>query len=78
MNFRKAILLMLLSLSALSARSQQTTVYTEATLAYKRGVEFFNQHLYAMAQQEFHNATEYVRPVNEPDWKTLKTESELY
>jgi tetratricopeptide (TPR) repeat protein len=41
-------------------------------------VEFFNQHLYAMAQQEFRAAAEYARPVNEPDWKTLKTESELY
>lgn len=78
MNVRNAILLALLSLPALSVRSQQTTVYTEATLAYKRGVEFFNQHLYAIAQQEFRNAVEYVRPVNEPDWKTLKTESELY
>ncbi len=78
MNFRKAILLALLSLPAFSVRSQQTTVYTEATLAYKRGVEFFNQHLYAMAQQEFRTAAEYIRPANEPDWKTLKTESELY
>jgi tetratricopeptide (TPR) repeat protein len=78
MNFRKAIILTLLILPAFTARSQQTTVYTEATLAYKRGVEFFNQHLYAMAQQEFRAAAEYARPVNEPDWKTLKTESELY
>jgi tetratricopeptide (TPR) repeat protein len=78
MNFRKAIILALLILPAFTARSQQTTVYTEATLAYKRGVEFFNQHLYAMAQQEFRAAAEYARPVNEPDWKTLKTESELY
>jgi hypothetical protein len=61
MNFRKAILLALLSLPAFSARSQQTTVYTEATLAYERGVEFFNQHLYAMAQQEFRTAAEYVQ-----------------
>ncbi|MEN9413708.1 MAG: hypothetical protein RLZ62_12 [Bacteroidota bacterium] len=78
MNFRKAIILALLILPAFTARSQQTTVYTEATLAYKRGVEFFNQHLYAMAQQEFRAAAEYARPVHEPDWKTLKTESELY
>ncbi|MEY4202650.1 MAG: hypothetical protein RL013_352, partial [Bacteroidota bacterium] len=65
MNFRKAIILALLILPAFTARSQQTTVYTEATLAYKRGVEFFNQHLYAMAQQEFRAAAEYARPVNE-------------
>ena len=78
MLLRKSIsaLLLLLSVAALSA--QETAVFNEANLAYKRGVDFFNQSLYGVAQKEFRNAMDLLRPVNEPDWKAIKTDAELY
>ncbi|HMX38814.1 MAG TPA: tetratricopeptide repeat protein [Saprospiraceae bacterium] len=61
-----------------SAGAQQTTVFTEATNAYKRGVDFFNQQIYGLAQKEFRMAMDLLRPVNEPEWKAVKTDAELY
>lgn len=78
MNLRKGVFSLLLLLVALAINAQQTTVFTEATLAHKRGVDFFNQNLYGLAQKEFRTAMDYLRPVNEPEWKALKTDAELY
>jgi TolA-binding protein len=78
MNLRKGIFSLFLLLAALALHAQQTSVFTEATLAHKRGVDFFNQNLYGLAQKEFRAAMGYLRPVNEPEWKALKTDSELY
>ncbi|MCW5923563.1 MAG: tetratricopeptide repeat protein [Saprospiraceae bacterium] len=78
MNLRKGISSFLLALFALALQAQQTTVYTEANLAYHRGVDFFNQHIYGLAQKEFKTAMTLLRPVNEPEWRFLKTEAELY
>ena len=47
-------------------------------MAYKRGVDFYNQNLFGLAQKEFRDAMAYLRPVNEPEWKALKTDAELY
>lgn len=78
MNLRKGIFSLLLLLAACAVQAQQTTVFTEATLAHKRGVDFFNQNLYGLAQKEFRSAMNYLRPVNEPEWKALKTDAELF
>lgn len=59
-------------------RAQQTTIYTEANAAYKRGLEFYNQRLYGLAQKEFREAMELLRPVNEPEWTALKADAELH
>jgi tetratricopeptide (TPR) repeat protein len=58
--------------------AQQTTVYTEANLAYNRGVDFFNQGLYGLAQKEFTQTIQQLRPVNEPEWRDIRTNAELY
>lgn len=58
--------------------AQQTTVFTEANAAYKRGVEFFDQGIYGLAQNEFYQAMTQMRPVNEPEWRELRTSAELY
>ena len=71
------ILLFLLSL-AIALPAQQSTVFTEATLAYKRGTDFFNQQIYGLAQKEFRAAIELLRPANEPEWKAVKTDAELF
>lgn len=78
MFFRKSIPALLFLLSAFALSAQQTAVYTEANLAYNRGVDFFNQNLYGIAQKEFRSAMDLLRPVNEPEWKAIKTNAELY
>ncbi len=78
MDLRKGIFSFLLLLSCLTLSAQQTAVFTEANLAYKRGLDFFNQSLYGLAQQEFRSAIDMLRPVNEPEWEAVKTDAELY
>lgn len=78
MNLWKGIITCFLLSTAIALPAQQTTVYTEANLAYRRGVDFFNQNIYGLAQKEFKTAIEYLRPVNEPEWQAVKTEAELY
>lgn len=78
MDLRKGIFSLLLFLAPFLLFAQQTTVFTEANLAYKRGVEFFNQRLFGLAQKEFRTTMDLLRPVNEPEWRALKTDAELY
>ena len=78
MNLRKGIFFAVFLLAATVLSAQQTTVYTEANLAYKRGIDFFNQGVFGLAQQEFENAITLLRPVNEPAWKDVRTDAELY
>ena len=78
MLLRKGITYLLLLAVPQLLFSQQSTVFTEANLAYKRGVEFYNQHLFGLAQKEFRTTLDLVRPVNEPNWTSLKTDAELY
>jgi len=78
MNLRKGITSIFLLLFAFALNAQQTSVFTEATLAYKRGVDFFDQQIYGLAQKEFRTAMDLLRPVNEPEWKAVKTDAELY
>lgn len=78
MFLRKSIPALLFLCSFLVASAQETAVYTEANLAYKRGIDFFNQNVYGLAQKEFRTAIDLLRPVNEPEWKAVKTDAELY
>ncbi len=79
MNLRKGIFSFLLfSLLSGGLLAQQTTLYTEATASYKRGMELFNQGVYGLAQLEFENAIRLLRPVNEPEWRPIKTDAELH
>jgi len=79
MIFRKGLFAVLLLLaSTLALTAQQSTTYTEANLAYERGLEFFNQQIYGLAQKEFRSAMDLLRPVNEPEWRAIKTSAQLY
>lgn len=65
-------------LAALGLSAQASTVFTEANSAYHRGLDFFNQSLYGLAQKEFRTVMDLLRPVNEPEWKAVKTDAELH
>ena len=57
--------------------AQQTTVFTEANLAYKQGMEFYDQGLFGKAQQAFQQTLKLLRPLNESEAKLLKMQAEL-
>ncbi|MCC6463619.1 MAG: tetratricopeptide repeat protein [Saprospiraceae bacterium] len=78
MNLRKGIFSFLLFAAPLLLLAQQTTVFTDANLAYKRGLELYNQRVYGLAQKEFRTAMDLSRPSNEPEWRALKTGADLY
>lgn len=78
MNLRHGFLLLGCWLLALGLSAQQTTIFTEANASYKRGLELFDQGVYALAQREFRQAIETLRPVQEPEWRDLKTNAALY
>jgi len=78
MFLRKSIPALLFLLASFALSAQETAVYNEANLAYKRGVDFFNQNLYGIAQKEFRIAMDLLRPANEPEWKAVKIDAELY
>lgn len=78
MNLRTGLIFCCFLLATILLPAQQTTVFTEANSSYKRGVDFFNQGIYGLAQKEFYSAITTLRPVNEPEWRDLKINSELY
>jgi len=77
MTKRIALLLALyFAISALYAQS--TAVFTEADLAYKRGMDFYKEGLFGKAQEEFAQTMRLLQPVNEPNASLLRTKSELH
>ncbi|TNE60581.1 MAG: tetratricopeptide repeat protein [Bacteroidetes bacterium] len=78
MILQKGIAFLLLFIAPFLLFSQQSSVFTEANLAYKRGMDFYNQRLYGLAQKEFRTAMDMLRPVNEPAWEAVKTDAELH
>ncbi|MFN0014424.1 MAG: tetratricopeptide repeat protein [Saprospiraceae bacterium] len=78
MILRKGTIIFFLLAAPFLLFAQQSTVFTEANLSYKRGVDFYNQNLFGLAQKEFREAADQLRPVNEPEWTALKADAELY
>lgn len=58
--------------------AQQTAVFTDANLNYKRGMEFYEQGLYGQAQEEFKKVLAQNLPVNEPEYALLQANAELH
>jgi len=75
---KRTLILFIALLALVRLSAQSSTVFTEANLSYNRGVDFFNQNLYGLAQKEFRAAMDLLRPANEPEWKAIKTDAELY
>ena len=78
MSISKNLLFLFLLLIPLGGFAQKTSLYTDANLAYKRGMDFYGQGVYGLAQTEFAKAINTLRAVQEPEYKLLKTLSELY
>lgn len=58
--------------------AQATTVYTEAHLAFKQGMEYYEQSIFGLAQKEFKKAFDLLQPVNQPESELLRTNAELH
>lgn len=57
--------------------AQQTTVFTEANLDYKRGQDFYDEGLFGQAMQEFVKVIEKLPPVGESESDLLRMKAEL-
>ncbi|MBX2927228.1 MAG: tetratricopeptide repeat protein [Saprospiraceae bacterium] len=75
---KRIALLLALHLSIFALQAQSTAVFTEADLAYKRGIDFYQQGLFGKAQEEFQQTMTLLQPVNEPDAVLLRTKAELH
>ena len=76
-DLRKTILLLGLLLLQTLGWSQQTTVYTDALLAFKTAEVHFEQGLYGNAQGEYTQVIELLRPLQDADVELLRSKAEL-
>ncbi len=77
--FRKLFFIALvLSYTATVGLAQQTTIFSEANLAYKRGIEFYEKGVFGLAQKEFKEALELLKPVNQAEAELLRTKARLH
>jgi tetratricopeptide (TPR) repeat protein len=75
LRFSPMIVFLLLCSSKIYA--QQTTVFTEANLALKHGNELYEKGIFVPARQEFERAASLLRPVNEAEWRALKSQAQF-
>ncbi|MFT4665141.1 MAG: tetratricopeptide (TPR) repeat protein [Polaribacter sp.] len=78
MSIHKVFKLLLFLTIPLFCSAQKTSLYTEANLLYKRGMNFYDQNVYGLAQTEFAKAINVLQETNDPEYKLLKTLSELH
>ena len=77
MKIKQVALLLLMVFATLALKAQQTTVYTDANLAFKRGLEFYEEGLLAKAKREFQQTIDLLRPIDEAEAEMLRTKAEL-
>ena len=65
-------LTVLLFFAVSAVRAQETTIYTEANVAFKRGMDFYDKGVYNPAMQEFTYAINKIRPAAEPEARLLR------
>jgi len=77
---RKKIIIIWLCLIGIfsSIVAQETTIFTDSNASYKKGMEFFNKGLFGPAKTEFSKVMEQVRLENEPEYRDLGMQAELF
>lgn len=75
---RTILTLISLLISIVFSYSQRTSVYTEANISYKRGLDFFEQGVFSQAQKEFKIAAEKLDPLEDEPSRLLKLQSRLF
>jgi len=79
-NMRKNIIILWVCLMGIASHvlAQETTVFTDPNLSYKKGMEFFNKGLFGAAKAEFQDAMQAIKLENEPEYRDLQMRSELF
>lgn len=77
MSLRTVFTTLIILFLHLSVFSQETTVFTEANLDFKRGKDFFDKGLFGQAMQEFSKVLIKLPAVGEPESDLLRTKAEL-
>ncbi len=67
----------LICFGVLSMHAQRTSVFTEANADYKRGIDFYEQGVFAQAQKEFKTAVERLVPMEEEASRLLRLKAHL-
>lgn len=70
-------LCMLIAALAVPLWAQETTLFTEANEAYKKGESFYDLGLFSDAQRHFQKTIELLLPANEAQAELLRTKAEL-
>ena len=76
MNKKFALLFGLLCM-AMTIFAQQTTVYTEAYEAYKKGTDLYERGIFGKAQREYLKTINLLRPTNEAQSELLRIKADL-
>jgi len=63
---------------ASSILAQETTIFTDPNLSYKKGMEFFNKGLFGAAKAEFLEVMDVIKLQNEPKYRDLQMQAELF
>ena len=75
---KKIIFISLTTLSLSATYAQRTTVYTDPQLAYKHGMELYEQGLYGQAQAEFQQTLSLINHGSEHEFPALRAVAELH
>ena len=78
MIYKQFLVLLLMLGIGNSLLAQQTTIFTDANAAYKRGIDFFDKGLYNAANVEFTKVLTAELPENEPEFRDLRMKAELF
>lgn len=77
MTINKTFTWIIFLLFSIRLSAQQTSVFTEANLDYKKGMDFYDSGIFGMAMAEFSKVITKLSPVSEPTSDLLRTKAEL-
>jgi tetratricopeptide (TPR) repeat protein len=75
---KKSLLSILFCLFLMGINAQNSAIYTEANLAYKKAMNLYEEGIVGLAQTEFKKVFETLRPLHEPELVLLRTKAELF
>lgn len=69
-------LCLMMALAGLAV-GQETAVFTDAYLSYKKGLDFYNKGLFGLAKSQFQTTISQSRIIQEPEFVWIKDKAEL-
>ena len=75
---KKSLFSTVFCLFFIGIQAQDSAIYTENNLAYKKAMNLYDEGIVGLAQTEFKKVVEALRPINEPESILLRTKAELF